>query len=381
MDLLKSSSQAFAELSQATTQRVGDAIANIQNATTELASSSLETIAHLKTSKVLKTSEVLGEAIQQTTEAASTTIDHLKVASAEMVAGGVAKADELKRHSHELVQKTSDDMHRILTELTQEGIQVGAVGLVMTDALKDLPRTIEALVQEMPRLANRLRHQAGLRVGDTPRSDADVLKLFEKIPGTSRLGASETHIRQFLADKHGSHILARSQGGSNGAENILWEVGADNIRRGARAMTSGEQVYIRFYNAVDSVLKNSTTIAQLGITATGTAVLTQAVVTAAAYALDLYRGDITVEEFRDRVVAAAVSAGIATPIFFLILIVVLALLPELTLILSAPIVVAGFNALFGISIAVPLIQSVLRHVKASESDEGAIVQFQSGADG
>ncbi|MDM9586152.1 hypothetical protein [Nostoc sp. GT001] len=82
----------------------------------------------------------------------------------------------------------------------------------------------------MPKIANRLRYRAGVRVGDLPRSDADVMKLFEKIPGTSKLGGKEYTIRQFLRDKHGSHINPRSQGGSNAADNILWEVGVDNFR-------------------------------------------------------------------------------------------------------------------------------------------------------
>jgi hypothetical protein len=81
------------------------------------------------------------------------------------------------------------------------------------------------------------------------------MKLFEKIPATSKLGSSETSMREFLADKHGSHIVSRQQGGSNGADNILWEIGTDNLQRGSRVMTGGEQVYIRFYNAVDSIMK------------------------------------------------------------------------------------------------------------------------------
>lgn len=86
-------------------------------------------------------------------------------------------------------------------------------------------------------------------------------------------------------------------------------------------MTGDEQVYIRFYKAVDSIVENSGTIAKLSITATGTAVVTQAVVMALSTdALDLYRGDITVKEFRDRITAAALSAGIATSVFFLIFI-------------------------------------------------------------
>jgi hypothetical protein len=59
-----------------------------------------------------------------------------------------------------------------------------------------------------------------------------------------------------------------------------------------------------------------------------------------------------------------VSAGITTPIFFLVLIAVLALFPEFAIILSAPAVVAGFNVLLGIGIATPIIQSLIRHIEA-----------------
>ncbi|RUR72154.1 hypothetical protein DSM107007_58270 [Nostoc sp. PCC 7120 = FACHB-418] len=227
-----------------------------------------------------------------------------------------------------------------------------------------MPRTAAELALEMPKIASRLRYRAGLRVDDLPRSDADVMQLFDKIPGTSKLGANERTIREFLSDKHGSHIIPRSQGGSNGADNIVWEVGIDNLRRGAEVMTVGEQLYIRVYNAVDSIITNSGTIARLGITATGTAILTQVTVTAISYSLDLYRGDITVEEYKNLILKTAKAAGIATPIVFLILVAVLALFPEFTVVLSAPVVVAGFNALFGMSIAMPIIQSLLRHAQA-----------------
>jgi len=247
-------------------------------------------------------------------------------------------------------------------------------GLVVTQALKDLPRTAQELAAEMPKLARRMQ-TAGVRIGDAPRTEADVMGLFNKIPGTSKLGANERDIRIFLSDKHGSHIHAHAQGGGNEASNIVWEVGAANIRRGANQMTGQEQIYIRFSNAVDSVLRNSTTIAKLGITATGTAVLTQALVTSLSYTLDLYRGDITVEEFRSKIVDAAVSAGIAALIFFLILVAAIALFPELTVLLSAPIVIAGFNPLFGISIALPIVQSILRHVEAGGFGEEAELQY------
>ena len=288
-----------------------------------------------------------------------------------------ANASALKHQSSQVVQQGLEALGETLGAFKNVALEAGISGGAIAETLKDLPKTAEELAREMPKIAYRLRSRAGLRVGDAPRSDADIMKLFEKIPGTSKLGANESRIREFLADKHGSHIVSRQQGGSNGAGNILWELGADNIRRGARVMTGREQIYIRFYNAVDSIVKNSGAIAKLGITATGTAVLTQAVVTAVSYALDLYRGDITVEEFRNLVVEAAVSAGIAAPIFFLIFIAVLALFPELTLLLSAPAVVAGFNTLFGVGIAVPIIQSLVRHVEAGGFGEEVAENYQN----
>ncbi|MEH1945296.1 MAG: hypothetical protein V7L01_34480 [Nostoc sp.] len=73
---------------------------------------------------------------------------------------------------------------------------------------------------------------------------------------------------------------------------------------------------------------------------------------------------MTISYYKNLIVEAAKAAGIATPIVFLILVAVLALFPEFTVILSAPVVVAGFNALFGMSIAMPIVQSLLRHAQA-----------------
>jgi hypothetical protein len=277
-----------------------------------------------------------------------------------------AAVEQIKDSSAAWLQASSQAIQQATADnLTQATTGIAASGQAVATALQDLPTTAAALAQEMPKLSNRFRLRAGLRVGDAPRTEADIMALFEKIPGTTKLGASETKIREFLADKHGSHILPRSQGGSNSAENILWEIGTDNLRRGANVMAGNEQVYIRFYNAVDSIVKNSGTIARLGLAATGTAVLTQAIITAVAYTLDLYRGDLTIEEFRDRVLEAALTAGLTAPIFFLILTAVLALFPELTVLLAAPAVVAGFNAMLGFSIALPIVQSLLRHAEAS----------------
>ena len=291
-------------------------------------------------------------------------IKNIKNATTEMTTSSVHAVNDLQSLSTIAVQSAFQTIQNVSKTFEENVVGVAASSMVMADALQNLPKTATELAQEMPKIANRLRYRAGVRVRDLPRSDADVMKLFEKIPGTSKLGAKEYTIRQFLRDKHGSHINPRSKGGSNAANNILWEVGVDNLRRGAKVMTVGEQFYIRIYNAVDSIVSNSRTIARLGITATGTAILTQVLVTAISYSLDLYRGDITVEEYKNLIFEAAKAAGIATPIVFLFLVAVLALFPEFTVILSAPVVVAGFNALFGISIATPIIQSLVRHVEA-----------------
>jgi uncharacterized protein YoxC len=304
------------------------------------------------------------EVVTSTANGVDEVVDGIKKTTVEITTSSINVVTDLQRLSTTATEQGFQAVQNVSKAFEEVTIGATTSSLMIADALQNLPSTATELAAEMPKIANRLRYRAGLRVGDSPRSDADVIKLFEKIPGTSKLGANERTIRQFLSDKHGSHIIPRSQGGSNGADNILWEIGVDNLRRGAEVMTVGEQFYIRVYNAVDSIVSNSGTIARLGITATGTAILTQVIVTAISYSLDLYRGDITVEEYKNLILSTAKTAGIATPIVFLVLVAVLALFPEFTVILSAPVVVAGFNSLFGISIAMPMIQSLLRHTQA-----------------
>ncbi|MGA7933765.1 MAG: HNH endonuclease [Kovacikia sp.] len=291
---------------QESTKNLVESVGGAGEVVEALSASGAEALEQFKTAS--------SEWVQQPSVALDQTIYAVKTGAIEIASSGATKVEENKQQSPHSSQQGFVAIGESLDRVKVAAFEFGLTGVAIADALKDLPKTVEELAQEMPKIAYRLRSRAGLRLGDAPRSDADVMKLFEKIPGTAKLGSNETRIREFLADKHGSHIISRQQGGANGADNILWEVGADNIRRGARVMTGGEQVYIRFYNAVDSIVKNSGTIAKLGVSVTGTAILTQTVVTAVSYALDLYRGDITIEEFRDLVVEAAMSAGIATPI-------------------------------------------------------------------
>ena len=367
----------FADAASETNQQIGShidkAVAATKQATDELATTSAQALQQAQ--------QVAQKTVEQGAEGLESTIGYVKTVgegaqqtAQTLTVTSLATLHELQKTGQQQSQQSLEAMGKALEEWQGTIAALGTSGMVTANALKDLPRTAQELALEMPALARRLQ-RAGTRLGDAPRSDADIMGLFDKIPGTSKLGASEWDIRVFLSNKHGSHIHAHSKGGSNGAENVVWELGANNIRRGAATMTGGEQTYIRFYNAVDSVLKNSATIAQLGLAATGTAVLTQALVTALAYTLDLYRGDITVDEFRDKIVAAAVSAGIATPIFFLILVAVMALFPEIVVVLSAPAVILGFNALFGVGIALPIVQSIVRHVEAGGCGDEAKAQY------
>ncbi|MDZ8056141.1 MAG: HNH endonuclease [Aulosira sp. ZfuVER01] len=317
------------------------------------------------------------EVTSNTADSIGEIVDGINNSTVEITASTINLVTDLQRLSAIAAQQSFQTVQNVSKAFEAAAIGVTTSSTVIADALQNLPSTATELAAEMPKIANRLRYRAGLRVGESPRSDSDVIKLFEKIPGTSKLGANERTIRQFLSDKHGSHIIPRSNGGSNGADNILWEVGVDNIRRGAEVMTVGEQFYIRVYNAVDSIVTNSGTIAKLGITATGTAILTQVIVTAISYSLDLYRGDITVEEYKTLILEAAKAAGIAAPIVFLVLVAVLALFPEFTVILSAPVVIAGFNALFGMSIAVPIVQSLVRHTQAGGFGNEAAETYKS----
>ena len=358
--------QKLAEAASETKQKIKSRIDQVTTQT-KRTTEAITTTSHKTLDNALDTGKEAHELAQQTTQ-------YLTVSSWN-------KLQELQETAHDQSRKNYEAIRETLEAWHSKIVGLGVSGMVTANALKDLPRTVQALAQEMPKLTRRLR-TAGTRLGDAPRTDADIMSLFNKIPGTSKLntsklGTKEKDIQNFLSQRDGSHIHPHSQGGSNGAENILWEIRSNNIRRGATSMTGNEKAYIRFYNAVDSVLKNSTTIAKLGVTATGTAVLTQALITALAHTLDLYRGDITAEEFRQKIIDAAVSAGIATPIFFLIFIVTIALFPELVVILSAPAVVAGFNTLFGIGIALPIIQSIIRHIEADGLGKETKEQYQT----
>ena len=204
------------------------------------------------------------EAANNTAKGIEEVVEEIKNTTVEITTSSINAVTDLPATA----QQGFQSLQNATKAFKETAISVTTSSLAIADALQSLPRTAAELALEMPKIANRLRYRAGLRVGDLPRSDTDVLKLFEKIPGTSKLGANERTIREFLSDKHGSHIIPRSQGGSNGADNILWEVGVDNLRRGAKVMTVGER-----HSFVDPAkLRNCLQLQLLDITATRRAI-------------------------------------------------------------------------------------------------------------
>lgn len=292
---------------------------------------------------------------------------HIQTISESIATSGKERIRELRTSLDEQSQRSLTPVNQKILDWHSKVMGVGTSGVLVTDALKDLPRTIQELLEEMPRLATKIQ-RAGVR--DVPRTDADTMALFEKIPSTVKLHADENSIfHGFLEGRNGSHIKPHSNGGGVEASNILWELRIHDNNRGAQMMTSREQMIIRFRNGVDGFIGNSKVIARLGLSATAMAVLVQSIVTAFSYTLDLQRGDISVQEFKEKVQQAAIDAGISSIIFFPILIAIMSFFPEVGVILSAPIVINGFNALFGISIAKPIVQSFIRHSKAGGFDE------------
>ncbi|MBE9010238.1 HNH endonuclease [Pseudanabaenaceae cyanobacterium LEGE 13415] len=294
--------------------------------------------------------------------------------------GAMSKAiealDEVKATSKAAISKGSLVKDVAIERISATTTSLGVASVTIANALKDLPKTFEELAQEMPKIARKMQN-AGMH-DQGQRSGAEAMEMFDKIPTTSKLGEDyKGALERFLYNdnpdlwKHGSHIVPHSKGGAATPNNIMWETIEAGGIRGNAIMTGGEQLYIRISNAIESIVENSGAIAKLGFDVTLTATLTQVTVVALSYSLDLYRGDITVQEYRSLVLDTAKRVGISTPIVFVTLIAVCALLPELGALLAAPAVVAGLNALLGISIATPLVQSLVRHLNAGGFGEAA----------
>ena len=124
--------------------------------------------------------------IQQAATNAGNSIDEaingVKNTAAEITASGVAKVNELNKLSTTATQQGFEAIQnasKAFDDVKATATGFATSGMIVADALKDLPKTAEQLAKEMPKIAYRLKHGAGIRVGDSPRSNADIMKLFD----------------------------------------------------------------------------------------------------------------------------------------------------------------------------------------------------------
>ena len=94
------------------------------------------------------------------------------------------------------------------------------------------------------------------------RSLKEANKVFKKIPFSIRASGNT---EQFLKDKHWSHKIAYSNGGTNSAVNGVWEKGKNNISRGNKKMTSKENLLISTGNHLSGLAYASKHCALIGL--------------------------------------------------------------------------------------------------------------------
>lgn len=102
-----------------------------------------------------------------------------------------------------------------------------------------------ANLQDLPSDILQRLYQGGIRPGEPARSAAGAEQMLHEIPPAHRAGAdpnsAAANVREYLADKHASHIQPYSQGGSSDPSNLKWESAQDNMARGGEPMTWQEQ--------------------------------------------------------------------------------------------------------------------------------------------
>ena len=101
-------------------------------------------------------------------------------------------------------------------------------------------------LQDLPLSTARRLYKGGVRPGEPIRTRIQAQEMLDKIPPSQRAGmdsqTAANNAKDYLSDKHASHVKPHSKGGSNDPNNIRWENGKDNMARGDKTMTSQEQM-------------------------------------------------------------------------------------------------------------------------------------------
>ena len=260
-----------------------------------------------------------------------------------------------KNSTKRAYKKTKDIFDKI--DLLSLVIGASVSEETVINSLKDVPKDFTELLKEMPAIARKAKY-AGVRRGEKLRSNLEAFKLFQKIPGSVLMESNQQKVKTWLKNKHGSHIQSKANGGGNHSDNIFWELGTRNIARGAKNTTHYDLFLSRIYNATESVVQNSSTIAKLGLKATATAVLIDALVETTVQLVELSDGEMDINEFFSQLQKSAKTTAISTVAFYTLLVIAISLYPELVPVLYSPEIVAISQVILGSRLALPLLELI-----------------------
>ncbi|WP_338461822.1 hypothetical protein VZH09_12715 [Synechococcus elongatus IITB7] len=126
--------------------------------------------------------------------------------------------------------------------------------LIITAIAENVPkiRFLDVSEIESPYLLERLA-RGGIREGGA-RSIMEMNEILELMPSGILAGKdAELNAIEFIRDKDISHIIPYSHGGSNDAENLVFEDSSANRTRGAREISDNELDDIREQNFHESL--------------------------------------------------------------------------------------------------------------------------------
>ncbi len=227
----------------------------------------------------------------------------------------------------------------------------GTVG----NSLQKIPQDFKQLLKEMRKVGERMK-TAGVREGS--RSYEEAFKMFRKIPGTTLLENSERQVRIWLAAgrKEGSHIESHANGGNSKPDNIFWEIRKDNRSRLSADAKQSEVIYSMFRNGGEAIVQNYKTILKLGAKTGVAAILVDEIAENGVHALELARGEITVDQFIGYIQESAIKTAISTAAFYTLTILAISIFPAISVSLfSSPLIVTASQIILGTRLAVPLI--------------------------
>ncbi|MGB3401536.1 MAG: hypothetical protein WBA77_02475 [Microcoleaceae cyanobacterium] len=271
----------------------------------------------------------------------------------------LSRSEQLLKKSKSSTKKAYKKTKDIFDEIDLLSLVIGASVSEETviNSLKDVPKDFTELLKEMPAIARKAKY-AGVRRGEKLRSNLEAFKLFKKIPGSVLMESNQQKVKTWLKNKHGSHIQSKANGGGNHSDNIFWELGTQNMARGAKNTTRYDLFLSRIHNATESVIQNSTTIAKLGLKATATAVLIDALVETTVQLVELSDGEMDINEFFSLLQTSVKRTAISAVAFYTLLVIAISLCPELVPVLYSPEIVAISQVILGSRLALPLLKLV-----------------------